>query len=88
MTITKEQAIKYFTEKKREEVRTIREFALVENPERNWFLINENYIVRFMQAEAMNCFMRNQNFKPRISGMKVTKTDVLHYLTSNKIYAK
>lgn len=86
MTLTKEKAVKFYTEKKRIPISIIREFGIVDQ-DRNFFVINDNYVVRYIIPEAMNCLMRNQHFTPRISGMKIRKADLLYYLTSNKIYS-
>ena len=84
--ITRDQAIAYYLKKKNDqEIETIREFALVENPERNWFVINENYVIRLMTPEPLNCLMRNQNYTARISGSKFTKKDIKLFETSNRI---
>ena len=84
--ITKAEAINYYFHKKGLPIKTIRELA-VDGREGNFYIINENYIIRYIIPEAMNCFMRNQNFEPRISGTKITKADLLYYLTSNKFRA-
>lgn len=87
MKITKEQAIKYYEEKKGEEVRTIKEFIRLDKPGRNLFVINDNYIVRYMTPEAWNPFTRNQHFQTRISGFKATKKYIQFYQTSENFRA-
>lgn len=87
MTLTEEQAIKFYTEKKDHPIITIREFGYLDK-DMNFFVINDNYVIRYIIPEAMNPLMRNKNFQPRISGMKITRSDLMYYLTSNKIYSK
>ena len=85
MLITKEQAINYFNEKrKNEEVKTIREFQ-INGTENNFFLINGNYLVRFIVPEAMNSLMRNRNFSHKVSGMKLSRKDAESYVNSSKV---
>lgn len=84
--ITKKEAINYYFHKKGLPIKNIREFAM-DGREGNFFIINDNYIIRYIIPEAMNCFMRNQDYEPRISGTKITKADLLFYLTSNKVRA-
>lgn len=82
--ITKEQAIKYYEEKKGEEVRTIQEVIRLDKPGKSFFIINDNYIVGYMTPQAKNVFMRNQHFKTRINGYKTTKKDIRNMLAYNE----
>lgn len=76
MKLTKEKAIEFFKTRapkawRGKEVETVEEFIFDE--ERNCFLINGRYFVRYIAPEAMNPLMRNQNFNPTLRGYLAPK---------------
>lgn len=89
--MNKDQALKYYYDKYDDPVNLIREFAILksENGEfvENFFILNDYYLVRVITPEAYNCFMRNQNFRTRISGRKLTKTE-FNEICTNKYAGK
>lgn len=86
--LTKEQAIAYFNEKAPKSIRdngikTIEEYGFrkpEDKEERNFFLINGIYMVRYIIPEAYNHFMRNQNFDPKLSGLRCSKNAISEML--------
>ena len=81
LIITKEQALTYFKTKapkdlRDQDINCIQMFRVKlpkkETIETVW-IINERYLIHYIQPEPYNCFMRNQNFKPVIKGCRLTK---------------
>lgn len=82
MELTKEKAIAYFNEKAPKSLRekgvsSIVEYALAKDElETTIFVINDTYMIRYIFPEAFNCFMRNQNFKPTLKGLRWSKKEL------------
>lgn len=83
MLITKEEAVAYYERKKGIPVKRVRELANLETGA-NAIVINDDYVVRYIVPEPMNCLMRNQNFRPKLSGMKLSKDNLIRLLTDNR----
>lgn len=80
--LTKEKAIAYFNEKAPKALRekgitTIEQYVFEFNKqEQVVFIINGVYSIRYINPEAYNCFMRNQNFKTVLKGLRTSKKDI------------
>lgn len=83
MKITKEQAFSYYERKKGRPVKRWRELVNLKTGN-NAIVINDDYVVRYIVPEPMNFLMRNQNFRPKLSGMKLAKGDLMSLLTDNR----
>ena len=86
MSITKYEAIGFFKTKAPMKLRakgiiTIEEYS---RNDQNLFIINGKYCVRSIVKESMNHNMRNQNFKPQISGCILTISEAAHIRNSWK----
>lgn len=80
MSITKYEAIGFFKTKAPMTIRakgiiTVEEYS---HNEHNLFIFNGRYCVRAIVKEAMNSFMRNQNFKPQITGCILATSEIQH----------
>lgn len=85
MALTKEKAIAYFHEKAPKKLRNEGIVGAIEElrkGDESIYIFNENYWIRYMVPEAYNSFMRNQNFKPTLKGILLTKKDARLYRES------
>lgn len=81
--ITIEELKTYFNTKAPKALRekgiiTCTEYAWKEEDgERNLFIVNDCYVIRYIRPESMNFLMRNQNFKPVIKGIKLSRLETI-----------
>lgn len=72
--LNKETAIAFFKEKYDDPIELVEGFT---NRKTGKYIIviNSKYIVREITPEAYNPFMRNKNFKTRLSGRRITSEE-------------
>lgn len=82
MELTKEKAIAYFNEKA---PKALREKGVSSIVEYAWskagfgttlYVINDTYMIRYITPEAANCYMRSQNYKPALKGLRWSKKEL------------
>lgn len=48
-----------------------------EEGDRNLYIVNDCYVVRYIKPVSMNPLMRNQHFTPVIKGIKLSRLDTI-----------